>query len=292
MSIAAFERFVAGPGARRRAVVRLIRSARRRLALSIFRCDDEAVLDALVERVRHGVSVRVVMTGRAKGSGRDLDRLHAALVGAGVDVRRGPPGIKYHAKYVIADDDQALVGSLNFTRRCFERTCDFLVVTGDQDVVAGLCALFDADWNGRRIDRTTLLGSRLIVGPEHAPRARFAALLRSARRRIRLIDAKLSDPRIVALLDERCDAGVSVEIRRGGDLGPLRPHGKLLVLDDETAVVGSMALSPAGLQGRRELAVVIRDSGVLAQIETFWRSLPGRRATVPAGLSHFCEARP
>ena len=34
------------------------------------------------------------------------------------------PVVKYHAKYLVADDGPAVVASLNLTRKCFERTCD------------------------------------------------------------------------------------------------------------------------------------------------------------------------
>ena len=46
------------------------------------------------------------------------------------------PVVKYHAKYLVADDGPAVVASLNFTRKCFRKTCDALVVTHDPAVVS------------------------------------------------------------------------------------------------------------------------------------------------------------
>ena len=51
--------------------------------------------------------------------------------------------VKYHAKYLVADEGPAIVASCNFTRKCFERTCDAIVVTYDPDVASGLRALMD-----------------------------------------------------------------------------------------------------------------------------------------------------
>ena len=66
--------------------------------------------------------------------------------------------------------------------------------------------------------------------------------------------------------------GVEVEIARRRTLRPLRAHGKLLLIDDRAALVGSLALSPASLDRRRELAVVVRDPRLVAALAAFWRT--------------------
>jgi phosphatidylserine/phosphatidylglycerophosphate/cardiolipin synthase-like enzyme len=85
-----------------------------------------------------------------------------------------------------------------------------------------------------------------------------------------LIDAKLTDPFTRRLLEARRQAGVTVEIAHSRTLRPLRSHGKLLVIDDSMAVIGSLALSPASLDRRRELAIVVRHPGLVAMLERFW----------------------
>jgi len=62
----ALDRLVIEPGQRRRAVVGLIRSAQRHLVLSIFRCNDEAVLTALAAAVDRGVQVHSIVTNRPR----------------------------------------------------------------------------------------------------------------------------------------------------------------------------------------------------------------------------------
>ena len=269
---ARLERLVLAPAARRRRVLATIRAARRRLVLSIFRCDDARVLQALAGAAARGVSVCAIVTPRAKAGARRLDRMSGWLGVHGVEVRRGASWTKYHAKYIVADDRVALVTSLNFTSKCFARTCDFLLVTSDPVVVSGLSALFAADWASRPPELTAAQRERLIVGPDDDPRRRFASLLTQARHRIRLIDAKLTDPSTRRLLDERRRAGVTVEIAHRRTLRPLRSHGKLLVIDDSIAVIGSLALSPASLDRRRELALVLRHPGLVATLDRFWQA--------------------
>lgn len=266
------ERLVIEPAGRRRAVLDVIRAARRRLVLSIFRCDDALVLQALAGASARGVAVSAIVTARASAAARDLDRVFDWLSAHGIEVRRPVAPAKYHAKYVIADERVGLIASLNYTAKCFARTCDFLLVTRDPAVVSGLTALFDADWASQPASLTAAQRERLIVGPDGDPRARVQGLLHDARQRIRLLDTKLADPAIRRVLDDRRDAGVEVEIARRRTLRPLRAHGKLLLIDDRAALVGSLALSPTSLDRRRELAVVVRDPRLVAALGAFWHS--------------------
>lgn len=284
------DQIIVEPGERRPAVIAVIDSARERLDLSVFRCDEDAVLDALERAVRRGVRVRALVTGRAKGSKTQLKRLRKMLEAIGVDVRRyGDTIVRYHAKYIVADSGPAVVASLNFTRKCFGSTCDFMLVSSDERLVAALQLVFDADWDGVPYQPAEARADRLIVGPEQA-RAGFAALVGQATRRIRLIDPKISDPAMLLLLKKREAEGIQVDIRGRSGLGSLVAHGKLLMIDDQAAAIGSISLSTLALEFRRELAVVIHDRSPLDTLNRFWDSLPAAEArglstAIPVELS-------
>ena len=137
------ERLVLARADRRPAVLEVIGAARTRLALSLFRCTDFKVLDALAEACHRNVRVQVLLTRRARGWKKRLKELRAFLESMGAEVHRySGKQAKYHAKYIVADDGPALIGSLNFTYKCFHRTCDFLLVTHDPEVILGLQKLF------------------------------------------------------------------------------------------------------------------------------------------------------
>ena len=85
------------------------------------------------------------------------------------------------------------------------------------------------------------LPDRLIVGPERA-RRQFTALVQQAQKSIQIIDAKMSDPGIIDLLNQRRAQGINVEIFGQKRLGTLLSHGKMMLVDGARAVVGSLAL--------------------------------------------------
>src|SRR5689334_5060205 len=132
---------------RRDAVLDVIRSARKHLLISMFRCTDVPVLDAIAEALHRQVDVRLVITPRARGWEKRLKELGAYLESMGAKVHPySDPVVKYHAKYLLADDGPALIGSLNFPAKCFGATCDFILVTRDPEVITSLKELFDVDW--------------------------------------------------------------------------------------------------------------------------------------------------
>jgi len=263
------DRIITAPADRRNAVVEIIRGARRSIGLSLFRCNDKDVLAELKAAVDRGVDVEVLVTSRAKGGKKKLKKLWAALEATGASVRPyTDPVVKYHAKYLIADDGPALVTSLNFTRKCFDRTCDALLITYDPQVVSGLRDLMAADRDSRPIPDS--VPPRLIVGPERA-RRQITDLLSNAQKSIRLIDAKVTDPGLIAVLNACREAGVRVEAYGAKRYGDLRSHGKIMLIDDAVAVVGSLALAALSLDFRREVAVVVDEPSAVAEIDQLFR---------------------
>jgi phosphatidylserine/phosphatidylglycerophosphate/cardiolipin synthase-like enzyme len=266
---------------RRRAVLDLIRGARTRLILSLFRCQDFPVMDEIAAAIARNVRVTALITPSAKNWDKRLQDLGLFLGSMGAEIHRyGGGHAKYHAKYVVADAEVALIASLNFTRKCFERTCDFMLITRDTAVVAGLTRLFEADCGRPPAPIPADFSRRLIVGPELA-RSRFCELIARAQRSIRIIDHRVRDSQVIALLQEREAAGVSVQILGAGDLAGLTSHGKLMVVDNEVAVIGSASLARPSLEDRREVAVMIEDPDLVGQLNQYFSRLS---SATPAGV--------
>ena len=263
------DRVIIAPEQRREAVLDVIRQARARIGLSLFRANDEEVFAELGRAVDRGVEVEALVTSRAKGGRKKRKKLWRALEATGAAIHPyTDPVVKYHAKYLIADDGPALVSSLNFTRKCFNKTCDAILVTHDPAVVGGLQALMAADRLGQPIPDG--LTERLIIGPERA-RRQLTRLIEGAHTSIDLIDAKLSDPGLVALLNARRAAGILVRLYEARRYAGLLSHGKMMLVDKRLAVVGSLALAALSLDFRREVAIVVEEPAAVAEIEELFR---------------------
>lgn len=265
------DRIVTSIEDRREAVLDVIRQAKRRLVLSLFRCNDLQVFEEVRSAVARGVAVDVLMTSRAKGGKKKLKKLWDALQRTGAAIHAyTDPVVKYHAKYIVADEGPALVTSLNLTRKCFNKTTDALVLTYDPQVVTGLRQLMDADRLGRPMPED--LTMRLIVGPERA-RSQFTALIDAAESSIRLLDAKLSDPDLLERLNARRARGLRVEVFGGKRVGQLKSHGKIMLVDDRLAVVGGLALAALSLDFRREIAIIVEEPSAVADVDELFRTI-------------------
>jgi phosphatidylserine/phosphatidylglycerophosphate/cardiolipin synthase-like enzyme len=264
------------PADRREAMLKLIGGARERLVLSLFRCNDYGVLDALAAALERGVKVEAILTKRAKGGKKPLKKLWEALEEMGAVVHwYADPVVKYHAKFLVADGSTALIATLNPTNKCFTRTLDFVYTTEDPGLVRSISTLFGLDAAGERILPRHRLSERLIVGPEGA-RDRMRRLIESAGKSVRIVDHKLSDPDLVALLRERRDEGIEVAVIGRQSVSAYKPHGKLMLIDESRAVLGSMAMSALSLDFRREVSVLIDDRDIVRDLNAFFGDLSGR----------------
>jgi cardiolipin synthase A/B len=278
------EKLFLEPAERKAVLLGVIGAAKRRLILSLFRCDDYAVLDALAAALERGCEVEAVLTKRAKGGKKRLKKLWAALEEMGAVVTRyADPVVKYHAKYLVADDATAIITTLNPTRKCFTRTWDAVLLTEEPSVVKGLLTLFKADAAGVPLPSRRPLGRRLIVGPERS-RAEFRALICSAKHSIRILDHKLSDPDLVALLRERRTDGITVTVLGKQPMRGVEPHGKMMIIDETRAVLGSTALSTLSLDFRREVSVVVHKPALVKQLNLSYQLLAAKAGAAATHL--------
>jgi phosphatidylserine/phosphatidylglycerophosphate/cardiolipin synthase-like enzyme len=280
------DRIVTSVSERRSTIVDVIRGARREISLSLFRCNDDEVLDELRAATSRGVEVNVLVTSRVKGGEKKTRKLWKALERTGASLHAfSDPVVKYHAKYLVADDGPAIVASCNFTRKCFDRTCDALVVTRPGGRRRPR-QLMQADREG--FPAPSSITPRLVIGPERA-RLQLTSLVTSAKLSVQLIDAKLSDPEMVSRLEMLRSSGLKVDAYTSKRLGELKSHGKIMLVDGRTAVVGSLALAALSLDLRREVAIVVDEPSAVAEVEQLFQTIG---ATPVAGRITAGEASP
>jgi phosphatidylserine/phosphatidylglycerophosphate/cardiolipin synthase-like enzyme len=255
-------------------VVRAIKRARRNVDIAIFRTDREEIEKALGTAVQRGVKVRVLVAHTNSGGENRLRKLEQRLLEAGVTVTRtGDDFVRYHGKFMVADDTLHLFG-FNFTKLDTMKSRSFGVSTRDKSAVREALALFDADSS-----RQPFVPKRthLVVSPENAREA-LTAFIKGAKRQLLIYDVNVQDRALIKLLEQQASAGVEVRVigkckGKGITVLPLRGmrlHVRAMVRDGARAFVGSQSLRRLELDQRREVGVLITNGVVARQIrDTF-----------------------
>jgi phosphatidylserine/phosphatidylglycerophosphate/cardiolipin synthase-like enzyme len=259
-------------------VVRALRKARRQIDICIFRLDRQEIEKALASAVQRGVKVRALIARTNRGGESRLRKLEQRLLEAGVTVTRtGDDLLRYHAKYMIADDTLHLFG-FNLTKLDIEKSRSFGIATRDRRTVQEALKLFEADSTRQPYTPTR---SNLVVSPDSA-RTALAAFIKGARKQLAIYDAQVQDRQMIKLIKERAARGVDVRIigklkgpadqLRVLPLKPWRLHVRAMVRDGTRAFVGSQSLRKAELDNRREVGLLINSRAAAREILTIFEA--------------------
>jgi phosphatidylserine/phosphatidylglycerophosphate/cardiolipin synthase-like enzyme len=129
-------------------MAKFIDTAEHRLRIQHPKYVDAVILDHVAAAVGRGVNVHVLCGGRHGISEWDILDTFASLRTLrrfGVKVRK-QKNLRVHAKLVIVDDHEALVGSMNIDRSAFDLRRELGITVDDPAAVGQLCQVFDADW--------------------------------------------------------------------------------------------------------------------------------------------------
>ena len=268
-----------------------IDTAAKSLRIKMFALTDPGILEALIRAHKRGVKIRA-MLNPARRSGEIQNKGSRSLLReAGIDVLDSNPAFEVtHEKSMVLDDRAALIGSLNYETENFQETRDFAVMTTDVREVSEVIDCFESDWSRKPFKPRK--SSNLIWSPgpgrqhvaefiDHAKHSLFVQNERYQDAIIveHLVRAKLRGVKVHvmtrpshSLRPEKLVEGVG-DLRIMHDVGigihkirHLKLHAKVLLADRSRAILGSINLSPASFDKRRELAIQVKDREVLSRL--------------------------
>jgi cardiolipin synthase len=254
--------------------------AKRSVNIRMFLFTDPDMVVAVKAAQQRGVKVRVMLNPQRRDGSAENEETRKALSDNGVEVRDSSPAFALtHQKSMVIDGETGYVESLNWETRDLTQTRDYAVVTTDALEVSEMIRCFEADWTQTEFKPDP--ASRLIWCPNNG-RARIAAFIDSARQSLWLQNERYQDTVIVERLVRALARGVKLHIMArpphnlkkdkliegvGGlrimrDVGAkvhrlkhLKLHGKMLLADEQRAIIGSINLAPGSFDERRELAI-------------------------------------
>lgn len=261
-------------------IVDAIDSATQNIKMTIFRMDDPIVRDAMSYAVARGVKVQALVAPSAKGWNKRNKKLIDDLAKLGIEVRmtkaRKEKIKRYHYKMMTIDDLQSLVLTFNPTQKNLHYARDFGLLIRDQGITTELNRLFEADWHGNVFKPKDL---PLVISPYNS-RKKLLALLESAERSIRILDAKVEDQQVMGLLLRKAASGCDVRLISRDTfydqvvpnfsvkkLARYKLHAKCVIVDGERFFVGSQNLRAVSLDRRREVGIIVEDDAMSRRIE-------------------------
>jgi phosphatidylserine/phosphatidylglycerophosphate/cardiolipin synthase-like enzyme len=258
-------------------IIKAINSARKSVEIAIFRFDRGEIERALARAAGRGVFVHALIAYTNRGGERNLRKLEARMLAAGITVARTADDLaRYHYKFMIVDRSQLHLLAFNFTFLDIEHSRSFGLITENRRVVQEAVKLFEADTKRQPYAPGM---STLVVSPVNAPK-QLAAFLKGARKELLIYDPEVSDSDMIRILEERAAAGVNVRIigkltRHSRNvssrkLGYMRLHTRTIVRDGDHAFIGSQSLRETELEKRRELGLIFHDRKAVKRLaDTF-----------------------
>ena len=277
------------PGAGPTPLVEAINSAVKTIEIVIFRFDRRQVEVALKAAAARGVFVHALVTYRNRGGEKNLRKLEMRLLEAGVTVARTSDDLlRYHDKFMIIDRQELFLLAFNFTGIDIDHSRSFGLVSQDRSLVQEAGRLFEADCTRQPFTSQT---DSLVVSPINARRL-LAEFIEGARQELLIYDPKISDPQMIRLLKQQNAKGVKLRVigrvgnAAGGGLASRKPsirlHCRAMVRDGVDVFLGSQSLREEELDQRREVGLIVSDSGIAESIRaTFdadWNSATDRAA--------------
>jgi len=273
-------------------VLDLISQAHTSLLVKQFTFSENSLLEAVIERHRAGVDVRVMLNAKRSGGDRANDETFARLNKAGVPVRWSNPKFYVtHEKSIVVDQSAALIATFNLCPKYFTHTRDYGIITSEPRQVAQIVEGFEADWEHRDWLPDPSTG---LLWSNANSRARICEFIDSARHSLDVQHPKFVDAVVLDRLLDAHHRGVRVRVLCGGRHGisdwdildtfsslrvlrragvkvhkqkNLRLHAKLLLADGLRAVVGSMNIDRSAFDLRRELGIALDDPSAVQRLE-------------------------
>jgi phosphatidylserine/phosphatidylglycerophosphate/cardiolipin synthase-like enzyme len=272
-------------------ILAAVAEARQSLRIKMFIFSEPLLIDAVIAAAQRGVQVKVMLNpSRSNGEELNLDT-HNKLEQAGIEVKDTNPVFKVsHEKSIVIDERIAFIQTLNWAPRHLSKTRDYAIVTSHAKEVFEIIECFESDW--MRTEFSPGETAHLIWCRGNG-RARIARFIDEAKDTLFLQNDRYQDLVIIERLIRAANRGVKIHLMSppphtlkkdklvegiGGlrvmnDVGIkihnhqyLDLHAKMLLADNERAIIGSINLTTGSFDERRELAIEVAEDNIIERL--------------------------
>lgn len=276
-----------------RMVIGAIDGAQRRIDLAVYSLNLRSIRDALLRASERGVQIRMVM---------ETDNLDAPevreLIGAGIPIRSDERDHLMHHKFMILDQQEAWIGSMNFTFPGARLENNNGMLIENDELAASLEVEFEEMFVDDRFGQLSLrdtpfqmtqLDGRVLevmFAPDDLVTRRLVQIIRGAQEGIRILAFILTSDPITDALVQQAESGVPVEVvleadnanAPGSDFlslmesgvqvrldsNPYNMHHKVLIADNRVVAMGSFNYTRSAQDFNDETLLLIHEPDVVS----------------------------
>ena len=183
-----------------------------------------------------------------------------------------------HSKITLVDSG-FWIQTANLTHSSFANNREHFFYSNHSGVLQSLRTIFKKDWEGIPLEISDLHPNLLVCNINC--RKEIESMLNSAQKSIKIQTQYITDPRIFLLLSKKI-ANVEIQLILSDSIdnkkilkyfGPKQVklikkpyiHTKMIAIDDQTLLLGSMNLSENSLDNNREIWILLYDPKLIQQ---------------------------
>ncbi len=281
------DQLIIEPDMGRKPIQQAMQHAQKSIHLVMYGITDEALLDTLIQQKQRDRTIKMILERHPykaiDENNKAIKKLDANHVDWQGDIS---PFRLIHQKTLILDGHEAIIMTFNFTKSTFTKQRNFALRIDDPKKVADIASVFASDWNHKPAQYHS---PDLIYSPNDS-RIKILSLINHAKHTIKVYAQNVSDYKIIGALANAARHGVTVDIltsvkQRSTQIHYLTKagvtlhqsthyyiHAKAFIIDNQTAIIGSINFTRVSLDDNRELSVVTRDPYAIKSLsETFNR---------------------
>lgn len=280
--------------------VKLINSARNTIDGAFYDLQDPDVVKAFIKAKKRGVEVRLVTDDENLKDKQDPTKPRQSIIdlrNAGISVIDDKRQKLMHHKFMVVDNTTVWTGSMNLTTSSmFHHNNNSIMIRSSQ-----LAQNFNAEF--KRMYEQNQFGTnpheipfkevnvsgisiRTFFSPGGGTMNAIIDELKKAQKSIKFMAFSMTDKNVLDVMVQKKQAGLKVEgvfdnclipqysiywgLRKGNvmslrDGNQALMHHKVMIIDDETVVMGSFNFSKSADEGNNENALIIKSPGIAKQ---------------------------
>ncbi len=273
------------PEAGRAPLLNAIEHATSSVDLVMYGFTDETFVHALIQAKKAGKQVSVLLEPQPYKAASENTNVIRQLRAEHINLIWPDKIFKLtHQKTFILDQQTAIVMTFNLTHSSFSRERNFALIITDPNEVKEITHVFNADMNHQQssVDNPDLLWS-----PNNS-REKMLQFIQSAHSTIKIYAQDITDYQLIGALANAARHGIEVKIllsvspekSHSGKFNYLKKagviihnsrdyyiHAKVILIDDQKAILGSINFTKPSLNNNRELSVITKDPRVIRQLK-------------------------